>query len=108
MQVACFALKRHAIRCLERYSCTGPRSVRFHTHQDRLPLQTFLSNPCRHAGRGVRSLRRARGRRCAKAGPKGENGAVSPPADSTQSDLAAFAFSLTASIWAFALSLHAC
>jgi hypothetical protein len=36
----------------------------------------------------------------------GESGP--PPADGTQSALAAFAFSFTASIWAFALSLHAC
>lgn len=36
------------------------------------------------------------------------SGVWHPPAGGVQSDLAAFAFSFTASIWAFALSLHAC
>ena len=51
MRVAGFALKRHAIRCVQRYTCTGLGSVRCRTHRDRSPLQTFLSNPFRRESR---------------------------------------------------------
>ena len=53
MRVAGFALKRHAIRCVQRYTCTGLGSVRCRTRRDRSPLQTFLSNPFRRESRSL-------------------------------------------------------